>query len=1123
VLSCKGQEARGSWDAGSQDFLSRFAEGTVLQEELQEAAKRMRQFVGTLTAFTNSIDAAARRMIQFAADASAVALLTNVPWEIMPVADNGLSHPADDPTAGTLAGLAVARVVQGAPVLEPPPTRLRAALCISNPASYPSLRSFYPAPYVKMLRGLLSHFPLIDAYEIDGGSEGPHSGLVLAQIRARRPHILIFVGHGVTDAGGATLMFEDRRLPVAELADALGAGKGRTALVVLLACDQARSNPITASGALTLVQGAVPAVVAMQGRVSQVCARVFLQEFLNQLLVGVSVPEAAAAGRRAASRERNPVPHCFYPAVFLGEAHAGSGAVLKRVLDPYDADLRGLWGHLPRAPADALERKDLDDQCREALARTGLVLVRGEYGSGRTSLLARALDAIAPGNGRVPSRPVFYVDCESAVSSGPPSVTAFARLRELMAKARRLLPENVPSGLGAANAADLFNDCRSILILDNLDLGEETEREQEFWRAFLAGATNLRKSLVVAVTDLEVPGAAELKVPAFNEAQTRGYLEAVLPGLVKRAAEVHRTTRGLPLFLRALRSAGAGAANEALREAAETTGRAGPLDRYVNALPYLLSPEALVAVCRLAWLPRMTKRAAAVRFFTDEDEEVLNELVRGGAATEWAEGGQHWIGQPRAKAAALRRRLREEVATAAELLVLRFRTLMLPELEPNIAQLARTQGGAAVLLAIQSAAAATGSLDLVLAVAQLGDVAEGESSAWEDAWALYEAALRDAPALIQDEDRVRAAEVAQGALRSDRAGKLLEYLDGRAARLSTFVNARRLLALATHLKDARQHEAADEILGHLDGAVAIAEVARDKPRGTGANRAEWTGLLASLLQKRVDTRLFLGKADVKDVAGDVERLKGLTRGSASYANLLCTLAERAMKASTLTAEGCDQVAGWLLEAQEIVDKLHDPDLKTYQRYQYGQYLRKSPTPQLAAAEEQYKEADEAARDARNPVRQGLARYRWVDLAVHSLKTLGGPEGCARLDDVIPEVEGYLHTALGARTAERLHTLWGEVSRSANRDLTEPHLEGACRASAQPPLTGEGDRPRCGRAFRRFLERLREIDDFARAQQFVQRYRDVFAKRLGIAVRIADPWTALTELRNRYPDKQEADG
>jgi hypothetical protein len=36
------------------------------------------------------------------------------------------------------------------------------------------------------------------------------------------------------------------------------------------------------------------------------------------------------------------------------------------------------------------------------------------------------------------------------------------------------------------------------------------------------------------------------------------------------------------------------------------------------------------------------------------------------------------------------------------------------------------------LLAIQSAAAATGLLDLVLAVAQLGDVAEGDSSAWED-------------------------------------------------------------------------------------------------------------------------------------------------------------------------------------------------------------------------------------------------------------------------------------------------------------------------------------------------------------------------------------------------------
>jgi len=159
-------------------------------------------------------------------------------------------------------------------------------------------------------------------------------------------HVLHFMGHGelMEDATKGILWFESVLVPDAgerirgeDLANKL-ADIPSLRLVVLNACESARTGPasLLAGVASALVLGGLPAVVAMQARVSDGAALAFSRVFYQRLAASDSLDAAVTEGRQAI--------HSMDPSSF----EWATPVVFMRVQD----------GYLPtRVPPQAPERQ----------------------------------------------------------------------------------------------------------------------------------------------------------------------------------------------------------------------------------------------------------------------------------------------------------------------------------------------------------------------------------------------------------------------------------------------------------------------------------------------------------------------------------------------------------------------------------------------------------------------------------------------------------------------------------------------------------------------------------------------------------------------------------------------
>lgn len=183
--------------------------------------------------------------------------------------------------------------------------------------------------YLSLLRRLQENEGLPFEIRLLSTLNGPTAATfdaIQQAIKAFQPHVLHLVAHGGVDVGRTYLQFpvenkdEDGRRDAANLEKAL-TGTGLRA-VVLNACysgqaptapsSNGKSNPglgqeeliaqtqtVRSSIAARLVEGGIPFVVGMNGRVSDQVCRLFAREFYVSLAEGQSVPEACANGRRA--------------------------------------------------------------------------------------------------------------------------------------------------------------------------------------------------------------------------------------------------------------------------------------------------------------------------------------------------------------------------------------------------------------------------------------------------------------------------------------------------------------------------------------------------------------------------------------------------------------------------------------------------------------------------------------------------------------------------------------------------------------------------------------------------------------------------------------------------------
>lgn len=498
-------------------------------------------------------------------DSSSLPLIINIPWELT----EGIHSTTvrESPLIGTLAGLLLARVIPNTRAeLIGEKERLRVLYCISEPPTMVGIRGseFHRAfeDALKARAGMLSYKAVISA------NFTPTFNQLKAGIEQTQPHIVIIACHGTTDDGVPQLCFE-RWHPVASLADALRE-KGRTFLVILIACDQTHlaEHPAAHSGAVTVMEGGILSVVAMQSSVSSILAKEFIGTTLDWFFQNGSIALSVAEGRKSmAPRARDAETNVdwSFPALFLSENAASYANQLSRVIAAYLPTLDEMLRRIPR-PKSYLERPEFDELLLRLLRQDvwGLREVSGGPMTGKSAVVRnacrKALEGAVEMNDMT-ARPILYVDLSRYIEIPKTA-------RELMEILQKQTAEIQSTAAGvplltwaASRGADgeaaeldptgqlinLIDLNHMILVLDNLN-----EPDGSFWEDFFERANGLKVSLVLRVAD-KPSDTSDLEIVPFTLKQTENYMERFASRHYEAAGQWFALTQGLPGLLDLLR------------------------------------------------------------------------------------------------------------------------------------------------------------------------------------------------------------------------------------------------------------------------------------------------------------------------------------------------------------------------------------------------------------------------------------------------------------------------------------------------------------------------------------------------------------------------------------------
>lgn len=198
----------------------------------------------------------------------------------------------------------------GEPIALPEDPDLRALVVIANPSD---LTRFGLAPVdvaAEQQRIVAALGPIKHTLLASGTTAPPTAANLLNALRAGH-ELLIVIAHGSFQDSTSHLWLEHAngtadRVSGNLLRERLENAQQRPQLAILAACEGAGrddgSEPLAALGPL-LVAAGVPAVVAMQGRISIAAVSALLPTLLSELRRGGRIDQAMAAARVAAERE----------------------------------------------------------------------------------------------------------------------------------------------------------------------------------------------------------------------------------------------------------------------------------------------------------------------------------------------------------------------------------------------------------------------------------------------------------------------------------------------------------------------------------------------------------------------------------------------------------------------------------------------------------------------------------------------------------------------------------------------------------------------------------------------------------------------------------------------------
>lgn len=1145
AITCNGEEAVAGWDPRDTkavetltDILEIFSQGRLAPKGLGWLARVLHRWLnGKKGALENKITEALNdgiAGIELTADRDSISLLTNIPWEVTSIGSGDALKSSQPKIADLFAKFPVVRMIRGKNIAAIPEERLRAYYCISNP-HHPDVTRFNATEFRKKLRVIFRQFPMIDVKPSELDMDDPVAELVLQDIRDFRPHVFVFVGHGDSKHKKHTqpeLLFEDW-IQFSRIARPLVA-TGNTLIALLICCDMTRRNETIGgwSGAHKLAQEGVPSIVAMQGDISPRFAAVFLQQLLVNVLRGISVSEAVSRSRDT-SRRSGPSPiQAFLPAVFVDERAPAD--LVRTTLRNY----RNALAELSRAisePTVYLERPTIERRIAQLLDASGLRIIDGTYGCGKTTLLATVIRRRIAGE-EVPVRPMFYLSCDQPEYSDSSQDYLFSQIGAVLKEYSALLSKTSPldnendllSETEPGRFFTMLNRRRVIVVLDNFSF-PKSRKIRDSWATVLKAAASMQESLLILAASvpneiLTDMGEPAIKIEPFSEQETESYLRKFVPSYAREAKtqnrlamKIHRWDGGLPQLLnqRRLDAQATGISHPSLLVPGVFMRNMAAA--YVRRAQRQLSPDERHFLYRLWWLPRMTSVDLAIEFLdSSKNSNALTALQRAGVVKITSRESVDFCYVPSALSQAIGRLAASHLRPAAQQITTQFWS-RLPKRDDDIGNffkgIARRPGGLALLACVQRAHIARRELRDARDIATSAHYSGLERAS---VWQLYQSAqgrsrVNDWPFML------RAAELAQGLGRQNEAQSILKKIPVRS--LSPYNHVKFLQIRAALLKDVSQHAGVPQIMRIYKEAIPLARKGvAGKLRDTDAYKEDWKDILCVLLHNRLMVRAFLQHESLDAMAADLKELRQLQGNSPGFADELCLMAEYELKAPEGRIDW-KRVRDTLLEAKKLLrgtgfDRSLAPCL-----YFYGKYLQFRPDPQLEEAANAYHKAERTAAKVGDFRQMGRARRRWVDLEWRELGRLKAKGACPLLEEVIRPLERQRGDSLGLRVLGQLCTLRAEIGAHVRDDPIDAYLLLACRAWARPVLQAKTDRERFAHAVARYLESLQRQKRFSTAIEFVYRYKQPIKEKLGINEDSDDPWRVCDLIRKSYPEER----
>jgi hypothetical protein len=1045
------------------EYLNRYRMSPDGCEPVAEIRQMLRKFLfchGKLDGPVTSLWTPGSELYLTGHDATLLPLLLNVPWELADAVP-GLERAKS--LGGTLAALPIARIVKGlksAARFEQ--ERLRVAYCISEPTGVTPIGAKRFQEWFDLV--LRERSGVLDYAAIVGQNYAPRMAQIQAELGRGPAHIFVMVSHGRTVKGKPELRLEDW-IPVEALARDLAASQ-KTFLALIIACDQAflEDGPTAHSGAYRLLEAGIPAVVAMQSKVQATLAATFLGMLLDQLLAGLPLAAAVAAGRKsmASSKGASEIVDWSFPALF--ETEDGP----ERICDlgeyfqfrpAWEALLRSIpksERYFPREGLELAVTQFLRPGC------TGLRVVIGAAESGRAELIRevcrRAIQS-AIDRGDTGFRPVLYVDLNRYADNAIDTAAGLAailtdRVQEVKpaVSGPALIDLKLPRARGADGSGlvrdqirqlvELVDQGNLVLLLDNADSQFGSE-----WEQFLEVSATLLHSAVIVVRGdhNRLPPLATdsiVEILPLTREETRAYVQRFAPDHAAEADRWFEETAGMPYFLQSLPqgvAAGAGIFSMTISRLAATD----------QQLMFML-----------ALLPNGVSTALAWDFLPGWQEADVPGLVRQGLLLSESRFGlgQQWFRIPGMVERSLRASFAGELRGAAEGLTNSFaERIGAGDAETELLQLADWPGGIQFIQDVQALLielASEESLEQARALSVLlHEYLFGRARWWDD-YLLTKRILAALPLGNTDcSEWLRLAKSQHVLGLGDEARASLVTAEKRTASVLDQVE---MIDLRINLiKDSGDSSRFLELMPMYEQAFTLLDGA------TGEDERALAAKRATLLYNRGILRQHWGH-DLNGALQDLEAAESAYRA----------LANREMEAMAATEwvdvqlSAAVEERNWpallerLAHARNLLEELQASGDLGFCHYQVARFYRRRSAANnqerrnnLSKARQAYRNSANHAGIAGDTRQEAAAEGQLVELAWKELGEMGDGEAIAKLNAVIAKLRTFRGDAWSSRLMRDMLSLLVEVQLhgAAAAGTVHDTLKAAWEAATADPL------------------------------------------------------------------------